>query len=105
MHETRVRTDELLAAGRIAEAEAYMESRRLFMGEHGYVMRRLNQAYFAFHGNYTDRAGGGSASPLGGEIRSLRQQSANLRDFLRRVAGYDSYDDLKRDLYELGING
>ncbi len=48
MHETRVKVDELLAAGKIEEAEAYMEARRLVFWEHGYRLRKLNQAYFAF---------------------------------------------------------
>ena len=47
MRLTRVRADELLAAGQIAEAEAYMEQRRLYFWENGYRLRKLNQAYFA----------------------------------------------------------
>jgi hypothetical protein len=50
MHTTRVRADELLAAGKIDEAEAYMEQRRQFFWDNGYAIRKLNQAYFAFYG-------------------------------------------------------
>ncbi len=54
MHTTRVTVDALLAAGKVDEAEAYMEARRRFFWEHGYHIRRLNQAYFAFYGAYAD---------------------------------------------------
>jgi len=59
MHTTRVTVDELLAQGKIEAAEAYMEARRKIFWENGYTgLRKLNQAYFAFHGAYAD-------SPLG----------------------------------------
>ena len=51
MRETRLHTDALLAEGKVEEAEAYMEERRLVFVEHGYAIRVLNQAYFAFHGD------------------------------------------------------
>jgi len=54
MRETRIRVDKLLAQGRIEEAEAYMEERRQEFVAHGYYIRKLNQAYFAFHGAYAD---------------------------------------------------
>src|SRR6266542_7101105 len=50
MHETRVETDALLAEGKIQEAEAYMEARRNVFLKQGYLLRKLNQAYFAFYG-------------------------------------------------------
>jgi hypothetical protein len=51
MHQTRQRVDELLANGKIEEAEAYMEARRQVFWENGYTgLRKLNQAYFAFYG-------------------------------------------------------
>ncbi|MEW5989591.1 MAG: hypothetical protein AB1791_23430, partial [Chloroflexota bacterium] len=52
MRQTRVRVDELLAQGRIEEAEQYMEERRQFFVANGYSIRKLNQAYFAFYGAY-----------------------------------------------------
>src|SRR6185503_19135549 len=58
MHTTRVKADELLAQGKISEAEAYMEQRRLIFWQNGYLLRKLNQAYFAFHGAYADVPGG-----------------------------------------------
>ena len=58
MRITRVHVDELLAAGKIDEAESYMDARRLVFWDHGYHIRKLNQAYFAFYGSYADVPGG-----------------------------------------------
>jgi len=94
MRETRLRVDELLAQGRVDEAEAYMEQRRLELQEHGYYIRKLNQAYFAFHGSYA--TGPGSVDPIGPQLLKLRAASASLREFLFTVARMRSYDDLVR---------
>ncbi len=95
MHKTRVRTDELLAAGKIAEAEAYMEARRQFMWENGYAIRKLNQAYFAFYGAYADIPGGAAGEdPVGPAVRALRAQSDSLADFVHTVMRLDSFDEL-----------
>jgi len=80
MRETRLQVDEYLAQGRIAAAEAYMEQRRQYIVANGYRIRKLNQAYFAFHGTYADSAT--SVSPIGVMIRELRARSASLKDFL-----------------------
>ena len=42
----------LLAQGKIEEAEAYMEERRRFLAANGHFIRKINQAFFAFHGSY-----------------------------------------------------
>ena len=96
MHQTRVRADELLAAGKVEEAEAYMEERRQFFWDHGYQIRRLNQAYFAFYGAYNDSPGGGAGGrdPVGPAVRELRAHSDSLADFLRRLTWVMSLDDL-----------
>jgi hypothetical protein len=92
MRETRLRVDELLAAGKIAEAEAYMEGRRLLFVEHGHSLRKLNQAYFAFYGSYATSPS--SANPIGGQLEWLRAQSPNLRDFVFTVASIARPQDL-----------
>jgi len=46
MHITRLEVDRLLADREIKEAEDYMETRRIFFWENGYLIRKLNQAYF-----------------------------------------------------------
>ncbi|HSN94995.1 MAG TPA: hypothetical protein VLR89_08045, partial [Anaerolineaceae bacterium] len=40
MHTTRVRVDQLLKEGKVEDAEAYMESRRAFLWENGYRLRK-----------------------------------------------------------------
>ena len=41
---------------------------------HGYFFRKINQAYFAFHGSYAVRPGSGSVSPIGGQVTALRDR-------------------------------
>ncbi len=96
MHETRVTVDRLLAEGKVEEAEAYMEQRRRFFWEHGYHIRKLNQAYFAFYGAYAAAPGGGAAGedPVGAAVRQLRAQSPDVATFLKRMAWMWDEDDL-----------
>lgn len=95
MHATRVRVDDLLAEGKIEQAEAYMRERRMVFVEQGYDMRKLNQAYFAFHGAYAALPGGAAGEdPVGPAVNKLRTDSESLADFLRTIGRMDSYDDL-----------
>ena len=96
MHETRMQVDALLAAGQTDEAEAYMETRRSFFWEHGYRLRKINQAYFAFYGSYNDTPGGGASGtdPVGPAVQQLRKQYASLDSFLRAIRGVKSYEQL-----------
>ncbi len=91
MRQTRQRVDELLAQGRIEEAEAYMEERRQLFWEHGYHIRKLNQAYFAFHGTYAESPT--SVSPIGDQLHQFRALSPDLGTFVRTVAGFSSYQE------------
>lgn len=91
MRETRRRAEELLAEGRIDDAEAYMEERRLELVERGYRIRKINQAYFAFYGSYATSAG--SISPIEGQLRELRARSESLEDFLKTVARFSTYQE------------
>ncbi|MFQ5576140.1 MAG: hypothetical protein ACE5G8_04030 [Anaerolineae bacterium] len=92
MRRIRRRVDSLLAEGRVAEAEAYMEAERLKLAKSGYYLRRLNQAYFAFHGSYATSPA--SIDPIGPWMRRLRAGSGSLKAFLERAANMDSLDDL-----------
>jgi len=92
MRETRRAVDAYLAEGEIEQAEMFMEERRQFLISNGYYIRKLNQAYFAFHGTYADRPA--SISPIGQELKQLRSQSASLKDFLDTVAVMTSHQDL-----------
>ena len=101
MRETRVTTDELLAQGKIEEAEAYMEQRRKLFVQNGYGIRKLNQAYFAFHGAYNAVPGGAPAAgrdPIGPAVQDLRKRSKTLGDFVRAVATVTSLADVQQAL-------
>jgi hypothetical protein len=103
MRETRVTVDELLKQGKIGEAEAYMEERRLFFREHGYIIRKLNQAYFAFHGAYADQPGGAAGEdPVGAAVRQLRESSPSLAAFLNRISWMTSFEQLERAVGDKG---
>ncbi|MCL4535069.1 MAG: hypothetical protein M1370_07925 [Bacteroidetes bacterium] len=94
MRETRQAVDQLLAAGKVDEAEHYMEQQRQYLADRGYYIRKLNQAYFAFYGSYADQPG--FVSPVGEQLQQLRARSGSLGDFARRIAAMSSYADLLR---------
>ena len=94
MRETRLEADRLLAEGRIEEAESHMEARRLVFADNGYFLRKLNQAYFAFHGSYADRPT--AVSPIGDQVRQVREQSDTLKEFIETMSRVSSYEDLLR---------
>lgn len=99
MHETRVRVDSLLASGDIQTAEAYMEERRIFFYEHGYRIRKLNQAFFAFYGGY--QAGGGVSGaggddPIGPAIIQIRAKYIPIYEFIAAIRSVTDLDDLKQ---------
>ena len=95
MHITRIETDRLLAEGKIAEAEAYMEQRRQRFVENGYALRKINQAYFAFHGAYADSPGAAGADPVGPAVIAVRQKAATLYQFMEQVAQIKQLSDLE----------
>jgi hypothetical protein len=99
MRATRVRVDTLLSQGRIDDAESYMEARRQVFWEHGFHIRRLNQAYFAFYGSYADQPGGAAGDdPVGAAVRDLWERAESPAAFLRTMAWLTSYDQLARTL-------
>ena len=100
MHITRVTVDQMLKDGKIDEAEAYMEARRQVFWDHGYLIRRLNQAYFAFNGAYADSPGGGAAGtdPVGPAVVELRSRSKTLVDFLTKISQMTSFAQLQAAL-------
>ena len=97
MHATRVRVDELLAQGEVAEAETFMEAQRMVFNAQGYHLRRLNQAYFAFYGAYADvPQGAAGEDPIGAAVRELWETAASPAEFLRTMSRMDSAVDLER---------
>lgn len=96
MRQIRLTVDELLAKGEVEKAEQFMEEQRQYLASQGYYIRKLNQAYFAFHGTYADEPT--SVSPIGTEMAELRKRSASLREFLNNAAGMTSRQDLVRSI-------
>lgn len=101
MRDIRLHVDELLAQGKVADAEEYMKEQKDYLHSIGYRhLRKLNQAYFAFHGSYADEPT--TPSPIGQDLQLLRRRSASLADFLNKVKTMRSYDDLKQALEDSG---
>jgi len=96
MYKTRIQVDALLAEGKVADAESYMEQRRLVFWENGYRIRKLNQAYFAFYGAYADQpVGSAGEDPVGAAVRQLRAQSDSLIEFVDAMSKLKSFQELQ----------
>jgi hypothetical protein len=95
MRETRVRVDELLAQSRVEEAEEYMEERRREFVTICWPVRKLNQAYFAFHGSYAASEGPAGADPIGPAVRRLREVSPDLHSFVAQVSHVTTLAELQ----------
>jgi hypothetical protein len=95
MNETRLRVDELLAQGQVDEAEAYMEIRRQLFVANGYLIRRLNQAYFAFYGGYqSGTPGAGGSDPIGPAVQRVRDQQPTLLAWVTVMRGISTREQL-----------
>lgn len=102
MRRIRKHVDALLAEGKIDQAEAYMETERQKLVAKGYPLRRLNQAYFAFHGSYA--LSPASVDPTGRQLRQLRASSSSLKVFLDKIGWLNSYGDYLKLLHENHIS-
>jgi hypothetical protein len=101
MRETRRTVDALLADGQVEAAEAYMEERRQEVVRQGYFIRKLNQAYFAFHGSYTDSPT--SVDPLGAQLNELRIRSGTLKEFVDLVGQTSTQEEVEAIFDVYGI--
>ncbi|MDD5127835.1 MAG: hypothetical protein PHR43_07075 [Dehalococcoidales bacterium] len=99
MREIRMNVDAYLAQGEIEEAEQYMEEKRQYLEDNGYYIRKLNQAYFAFHGTYADEPT--SIDPIGAELKQLRASSSSPAEFLETAAALTSRQDLSQMLKQV----
>lgn len=99
MRDIRLMVDSYLAKGQIDQAEEYMEIKRQQLASKGYYIRKLNQAYFAWHGTYADEPA--SVSPIGTELRQLRNQFDLIKKFLDAVSVMTSRQDLKEKIEEI----
>ncbi|MHB0868748.1 MAG: hypothetical protein ACYC66_01590 [Chloroflexota bacterium] len=95
LREVRTAVDALLARGKVDEAESFMESSRQALERKGYSLRRLNQAYFAFHGSYSDDmpVGGAQGDDIGGRLHRLREASSSAGEFAWRISSVGGYED------------
>ncbi|MBN1862555.1 MAG: hypothetical protein JW790_02800 [Dehalococcoidales bacterium] len=96
MRDIRRRVDEYLTCGEVELAEEFMEESRQYLADNGYYLRKLNQAYFAFHGAYADSPT--SVSPIGVELAQLRKQSPSLKEFLNQTTAITSRQHLQEML-------
>lgn len=103
MRQTRLTVDDLLKQGKVKDAEDYMEARRKVFVEHGYAIRKLNQAYFAFYGSYADSGVGGATNPIGGELKRLRAASGSLKAYLDTISQISSIEEYRALLRAKGI--
>jgi hypothetical protein len=92
MRELRRDVEALLADGKIEEAERLMDEKRQVFAGNGYYIRRINQAYFAFHGSYADSPG--SIDPIGPKLDQLRKDTDTLEEFIETVREFESQVDL-----------
>jgi len=99
MRQLRLDVDRLLGEGKIAEAETLMEEKRQYLADHGYFIRKINQAYFAFHGLYGTAPA--SSSPIGPKLQEIRKREPSLGEFIRAVSQVTSEADLDRLLSAL----
>jgi len=93
MRDIRKSVDQYLAKGETESAEQFMREKRDYLASQGYHIRKLNQAYFAFHGGYGDVPA--FESPIGRELKQLRAKSTSLSSFLDTAASFTSRQDLK----------
>jgi hypothetical protein len=73
----------LLGEGKVDDAETLMNQKRDEFAGHGYYIRKLNQAYFAFHGSYATSSS--SIDPIGPKMQQVFKDAGSEGEFLRLV--------------------
>jgi hypothetical protein len=81
MRALRTQVEKMLAEGQVQEAEALMAAKREEFEEKGVFIRKLNQAYFAFHGFYADTPA--SIDPIGPRLQTLLERAGSPGEFVR----------------------
>ena len=71
-----------------------MDDKRDQFESEGLYIRRINQAYFAFHGSYADTPG--SIDPIGPKLQILRERAGTAARFVRLARGLSGEADLDR---------
>ncbi len=102
LRKLRGEVDDLLAQGKIDEAEALMEQRREELADEGYFIRKINQAYFAYLNLYAGGTGSPvSTDPIGPKIDDIRERSASLKQFVDVIGNVTSVAGLDAALQSL----
>ena len=68
------------------------------LNSHGYDVRKINQAWFAFHGTYADSPA--SISPIAGELEELRALVPGVGEMVRLMRDVSSYQEFHALLAE-----
>ena len=92
MRALRREVEAVLAEGQVEQAEELMAAKRDEFEAKGVFFRKLNQAYFAFHGFYADTAG--SIDPIGPKLQTLLEQAGSPGQFVRVAAEITSRAEL-----------
>ena len=90
MRETRIKVDDLLAKGLVFEAEEYMFNRTKEINQLGYKIRKINQAYFAFNGNYA--LDPGSLSEIDDNLIELRKNYYSYGELIHDIKSIDNIE-------------
>ena len=101
MRRLRLEVDDLLAKGKVDEAEALMDARRRFFNDHGIPIRRINQAYFAFYGTYA--ASAASSNPIGPKVDQVWERTKDVGRFLAIMREVRTTADLDAALSRLPL--
>ena len=96
MRALRRRVEAMLAEGHVVDAEALMAAKRDEFESKGVFIRKLNQAYFAFHGFYADSAG--SIDPIGPKLQTLLERAGSAGAFVRVASAITSRAELEEAL-------
>jgi hypothetical protein len=62
-------------------------------------LRKLNQAYFAFHGSYGTSPA--SVSPIQEQVAQVRAHASSVGEFVRTMSQFGTYEDFEEYVSEL----
>ena len=96
LRDTRQAVESLLLQGEIEEAEKLMRESQWTLKLGGYSIRKINQAYFAFRGNYADSPA--STSHIGAELKEYRSLFHTTGEFVKSLSKIKSYEQFKQVL-------
>ncbi len=78
-----------------------MEARRVELLDHNYQIRKINQAYFAFHGTYAESPS--STSPIARYLWDLREQVDSVGELVKLLRLLGTYNEFEELLVEYGV--